>query len=378
MSMQATTEPATILPVALGDRSYDIVMGPDLLVRAGELLGPVLRRPELVIVTDAHLVSTPHLGRLGRGLAAAGIAYRTVIVPPGEATKSMTELERLLEAVLEGGAERSLTILALGGGVVGDLAGFASAVLLRGLDFIQVPTTLLSQVDSSVGGKTGVNSAFGKNLIGAFHQPRRVLIDTTVLQTLPPRELRSGYAELVKHAFIRDLGLFDWLEQHAADVLRGSDPSLMVEAIGRSVAVKAAIVAADERETGDQRALLNFGHTFAHAYEKLTGYGDRLLHGEAVALGMAHAYALSVRLGRCPVQDAQRAVAHLARAGLPTRFAQFRNERFDPVAVLDVMKRDKKVQDGRLTFVLTRGIGEAHVARDVPEEAVRALLSGDE
>ena len=368
----------TILPVTLGDRSYDIVMGSELLLRAGELLRPVLRRPEVVIVTDTHLAATPHLGRLGRGLAAAEIGYRTVIVPPGEATKSVSELERLLEAVLEGGAERSLTILALGGGVVGDLAGFAAAVLLRGLDFIQVPTTLLSQVDSSVGGKTGVNSAFGKNLIGAFHQPRRVLIDAAVLQTLPSRELRSGYAELVKHAFIRDPLLFEWLEQHGAEVLRGNDPGLMVEAIGRSVAVKAAIVAADERETDDQRALLNFGHTFAHAYEKLTGYGDRLLHGEAVALGIAHAYALSVRLGRCPADDAGRAVAHLTRAGLPTRFSHIRNERFDPAAVLEVMKRDKKVQDGRLTFVLTRGIGEAHVARDVPEEAVRELLSSDE
>lgn len=365
-----------VVPVALGERGYDILVGRGLLDRAGELLAPVLDGPEAVLVTDSNLVGTDLPGRVGRGLETAGLRYRTILVPAGEASKSMERLAALLEAILDGGADRRLAVLALGGGVIGDLAGLAAALLLRGVPLVQIPTSLLAQVDSSVGGKTGVNSRLGKNLIGAFWQPRRVLIDVDALATLPRRELVAGYAELVKHALIKDAALFDWLERHAAALLAG-DPELRVEAIARSVAIKAAVVGADERETSGERAILNFGHTFAHAYETLTGYGSALLHGEAVGLGMAQALALSARLGRCATAEAARARAHLAAVGLPTRASAVRHGGFDPERVLEVMRRDKKAAGGRLAFVLSDGIGRAGLTRDVPEGEVRALLDHD-
>jgi 3-dehydroquinate synthase len=265
----------------------------------------------------------------------------------------------------------------MGGGVVGDLAGFAAAVLLRGVDYIQVPTTLLAQVDSSVGGKNGINSKHGKNLIGAFHQPRAVLIDTSTLETLPARELQGGYAEIVKHAFIKDRAFFEWLEENGRRVLE-RQPLALARAIGRSVEIKAAVVAADETESSGLRALLNFGHTFAHAYEALAGYDGRLLHGEAVSLGMSQAFRLSRDLGLCNGQDAGRALAHLRGLRLPTRRRELALEAFSSDAVLRAMRRDKKVEAGALRFVLARGLGDACLCADVPEDAVRHVLDRDE
>jgi 3-dehydroquinate synthase len=363
------------LHVPLGERGYDILVAPDLLDRAGELLGGILRRPRLVLVTDENIARTAQLDRLSSSLARAGVAAETIVVPAGESSKSWPCLEELCEKVLASGIDRGATLVAFGGGVVGDLAGFAAAVLLRGIDLVQIPTTLLAQVDSSVGGKTGINSPHGKNLIGAFHQPRLVIVDPTLLRSLPRRELLAGYAELVKHALISDEELFAWLEAHLDGIL-AVDPPTLAEAIRRSVAVKVAIVGRDERETSGERALLNFGHTFAHAYEKLTRYGDALRHGEAVALGMARAYALSVRLGDCSGQDAVRACRHLSAAGLPTRPSDL-DLRFPPASVIAAMQRDKKAENGRLVFVLSGGLGRAHRRADIPIEDVTAVLSDD-
>ena len=370
------TPEVTTLPVALGERAYDILIGQDLLGRADELVTPRLRGRRVVIVTDEHLEATDHPGRLRTALARSDIRQDTVTVPAGESSKSLGRLEPLLEEVLTFGIDRRATIVALGGGVVGDLAGFAAAILLRGLDYVQIPTTLLAQVDSSVGGKTAVNSRLGKNLIGAFHQPRLVLVDTGTLATLPERELKAGYAELVKHALIEDADLFAWLEGVAGRLLEGDAP-LQQEALRRSVAIKARIVGEDERETSGRRALLNFGHTFAHAYETLAGYGGGLLHGEAVALGMARAFDLSVRLGLCDPADARRAIRHLRSTGLPVAARDVRNEGFAPEAAIEIMRRDKKVQDDRLTFVLSAGIGRALLRSDVPLDVLREVLAAD-
>ena len=368
---------ASVLRVALGDRGYEITIGTGLLDRAGMLLAPLLPLRRVVIVTDENLARTPHPARLVAALERDGVASRTIVLPPGESSKSWRCLEQLVGDLLAHGVERRSVVVALGGGVIGDLVGFAAAVTLRGLDFIQIPTTLLAQVDSSVGGKTGLNTAHGKNLVGAFHQPRAVLIDTGVLDDLPLRELRAGYAEVVKYGFIRDAdGLFDWLEKHGAALLAG-DPAARATAIRRSLEVKAAIVAADERETTGERALLNFGHTFAHAYEALAGYDGGLLHGEAVAIGMLDAFALSVRLGHCRPAELERARAHLARLGLPTRLADVSNRPFAVDALLAAMRRDKKVENARLRFVLAQRIGAAFTSADVPEEAVRAVLGRD-
>jgi 3-dehydroquinate synthase len=367
---------AIVLPVALGERSYEIRIGAGLLDRAGDLLARVLPLRRTVIVTDENLARTPHPDRLEAGLERAGIASRRIVVPAGEGSKSWPVLERLVDDVLGGGAERRSSLVALGGGVIGDLVGFAAAIALRGIDYVQIPTTLLSQVDSAVGGKTGINSRHGKNLVGAFHQPRAVLIDTTVLDDLPLREVKAGYAEVVKYGFIRDAGFFAWLEEHGAAVLRG-DAQARAEAIRRSLEVKAAVVAADERETTGERALLNFGHTFAHAYEALAGYDGGLLHGEAVSVGMARALSLSVRLGHCPSADLERAVDHLQRLGMPVRIGEVSNRPFPIDDLLAAMGRDKKVENARLRFVLARRIGEAFTTADVPEAAVRAVLAED-
>ena len=370
------TVPATIpatINVELGARRYPVHLGHHLLDAAGALLGPSLRRPGVVVVTDQIVAATPHPARLGASLAAAGIESRTIVVPAGEGTKAMPQLAALLDDILGHGVERSLTLIALGGGVVGDLVGFAAAILLRGLDYVQVPTTLLAQVDSSVGGKTGVNSRHGKNLIGAFHQPIAVLIDTATLSSLPARELRAGYAEVVKHAFIRDADYFASLETSGSAVLAG-EPDALLAAIRRSVEIKAAIVAGDETETKGLRALLNFGHTFAHAFEALHSYDGRLLHGEAVSLGLVCAFRLSERLGLCPAEDAARAIAHLQRLGLPTRLADLGLAPPPADAVVDAMARDKKVADAKLRFVLSRGIGHAFADAEVQDADLRAAL----
>jgi shikimate kinase/3-dehydroquinate synthase len=295
------------------------------------------------------------------------------VLPPGEATKNFTQLEQLLDELLTARVERSDTVLALGGGVIGDLTGFAAAILRRGVDFVQLPTTLLAQVDSSVGGKTGINTRQGKNLIGAFHQPSLVLADTDVLSTLPPREMRAGYAEVVKYGLLGDAAFFHWLDRNWRSVF-GNDPSSLTRAIETSVTAKADIVVRDETETGD-RMLLNLGHTFGHALEAWAGFSSRLLHGEAIAIGMAQAFRFSEELGLCPAGTAQRVETHLKAVGLPTRVAHIPGPgRPDAAALFALMRQDKKVRQGKLTLILVRGIGQAFVTRDVAPDAVSAFL----
>jgi shikimate kinase/3-dehydroquinate synthase len=361
------------LAVSLGAGGYDVLIGAGLLSRAGALLAPVLQQKRAVVVTD-ETVAPLHLPGLLAGLAEVGIETRQIVVPAGEASKSIESYTGVVDRLLEERVERRTTVIALGGGVVGDLAGFAAATTLRGLPFVQIPTTLLAQVDSSVGGKTGVNTARGKNLVGAFHQPRMVLADTATLATLPLRELRAGYAETVKAGLIGDAGFFAWCEAHGADVIAG-DPETQAEAILRACAFKAAVVGDDEREEkpNDGRALLNLGHTFGHALEAEYGYSGGLLHGEGVAIGLGLAFRLSARLGVCAETDADRVGTHLGAVGLTAELAQL-NRRFSAAGLLGHMRRDKKVRDGALTFVLARGIGQAFTARDVPDEAVLATL----
>ncbi|MFP6746327.1 MAG: 3-dehydroquinate synthase [Alphaproteobacteria bacterium] len=369
--MTARRDVATVR-VELADRSYDIIIGENLLADAGTYLAPVLARPRVVIVSD-DVVAGLHLAPLRASLDATGIRNDAIIVPPGESSKSFTQLQSLLDRLLDLRIERRDTILALGGGVVGDLAGFAAAILRRGVDFVQLPTTLLAQVDSSVGGKTAINAAQGKNLIGAFHQPRLVLADITALASLPERQLRAGYGEVVKYGLIGDFGFFEWLEEHGGAVLSGDR-----EAIGHAVAVscraKAAIVARDERESGE-RALLNLGHTFAHALEAEGGYDGRLLHGEAVSVGLGMAFDLSTRLGLCPRQETERLRRHLLAMGLPAGVEQIGLPGLTAEVMMQHMRQDKKVADGRLTFVLARGIGRAFIEKNVAEEAVMEMLA---
>ncbi len=366
------TEPAAmdVVHVPLGTRSYDVRIGPGLLGRAGAEIAPLLARPRVAVLTDAT-VAELHLETLRRGLEAAGITVSALALPAGEATKSWPHLSRAVEWLLSEKVERRDMVVALGGGVIGDLAGFAAAILRRGVGFVQVPTSLLAQVDSSVGGKTGINTAQGKNLVGAFHQPRLVLCDTAVLDTLTPRDFRAGYGEVMKYGLLGDAAFFGWLERHAQGL--ATDEGLRRAAVRRSVEMKAEIVARDETETGD-RALLNLGHTFCHALEAATGYGDRLLHGEGVAVGCALAFDLSARLGLCPQEDPSRVRAHLRAMGMKTDLADIPGDLPDAEGLLALMAQDKKVQDGRLRFVLARGIGEAFVAPDVPPDTVRALL----
>ncbi len=359
------------LRVALGARSYPILVGGGLLDAAGAEMRPHLRQPRVFVVTDAT-VAALYLERLRGALDDAGIRHDACVLPPGEGTKSFHHLEDLVEAMLAARCERRTTVVALGGGVVGDLAGFAAAVLLRGVDFVQVPTTLLAQVDSSVGGKTGINSRHGKNLIGAFHQPRLVLADTGVLDSLPRRQLLAGYAEVVKYGVIDDPAFFAWLEANGAGVIDG-DEAARRHAVLQSCRAKARVVAADERETG-ARALLNLGHTFAHALEAEAGYTDELLHGEAVAVGMVMALDLSARLGLCPPDDAARLRRHLAATGLPTSPLDVRPAGWDAARLIAHMAGDKKVRDGRITFVLAHGIGAAVLRDDVPAAELAALV----
>ena len=357
--------------VALGARSYDVRIGPGLIGRAGEEIAPLLARPRVAILTDAR-VAELHLAPFEAALAKAGIKSSALALPPGEATKGWPEFSRAVEWLLAERIERRDVVVALGGGVIGDLAGFAAAVLRRGVRFVQVPTTLLAQVDSSVGGKTGINAPQGKNLIGAFHQPSLVLADTDVLGTLPPRDFLAGYGEVVKYGLLGDAAFFEWLETEGPGIAAG-DEAARVRAVRRSVEMKAEIVARDETEAGD-RALLNLGHTFCHALEAATGYSDRLLHGEGVAVGCALAFDLSARLGLCAQEDPSRVRAHLKAMGTKTDLADIPGDLPGADGLLDLMAQDKKVVDGRLRFILARGIGEAFVADDVPPDAVRTVL----
>ena len=341
------------------------------MTRAGELLVARLGKARAAIVTDEN-VARHHLPALEASLAAVGRHAGTIVMPPGEATKSFAELGRLSEALLGLKLERGDVIVALGGGVIGDLAGFAASILRRGIRFVQIPTSLLAQVDSSVGGKTGINTPQGKNLIGVFHQPSLVIADTDTLKTLPPREMRAGYAEVVKYGLLGDAGFFAWLEQ-AHDGIFSYDQETLVAAIETSVKAKAAIVARDEHETGD-RALLNLGHTFGHALEAWTGYSDRLLHGEGVAIGMCLAFRFSESLGLCPGGTAERVSRHIAATGLPTKLSDIPGGKADAAELVRLMGQDKKVKDGRLTFILVRNIGEAFVSRDVDEATVQGFL----
>lgn len=364
--------PPRRLTVALPSRSYDVVVGDGLLVRAGALLAPVLPQKRAVVVTDAT-VARLHLPALKQGLAETGIATEEIVADAGEQSKDVATYVRVVEALLDAGVERRTAVIALGGGVVGDLAGFAAATTLRGLPFVQAPTTLLAQVDSSVGGKTGINTRHGKNLLGAFHQPRLVLADTSALATLPPRELRAGYAEIVKAGLIGDAAFFGWCEANGAAVV-GGDRAAQAEAILRACAFKAQVVGDDEREEkpNDGRALLNLGHTFAHALEAELGYGA-ILHGEAVAIGIGLAFRLSARLGLCPAVDAERVLAHLAAVGLSAELRTL-DRRLSAARLVQHMRRDKKTRDGQLTFVLVRGIGHAFTLGDASAEAVTDLL----
>jgi shikimate kinase/3-dehydroquinate synthase len=366
-------EPPLRVPVELAAGGYDVVVGSGLLARAGSLLARVLPQRRAIIVTD-RIVAGLHLATLRAGLENAGFTTGTVEIEPGEASKSLEGWSELVDHLLGRGVERRTAIIALGGGVVGDLAGFAAAATLRGLPFVQVPTTLLAQVDSSVGGKTGINTRHGKNLIGAFHQPRIVLADTDVLATLPPRELRAGYAEIVKAGLIGDAGFYEWCETHGGDVV-GGDRAAQAEAVSRACAFKAHVVGDDEREerANDGRALLNLGHTFGHALEAEVGYGGELLHGEAVAIGLVLAFSLSARLGLCPPEDGARVQAHLEAVGLPTDLRRL-NRTFSAQRLIAHMRRDKKMRDGALHFVLVRGIGQAFTTSDVPPEAVTEVL----
>ena len=361
------------LRVELGERGYDILVGEGVLARAGRLMAPALPGRRVFVVTD-DTVAPLHLEALECALADAGLQYEALVLSSGEQTKSFAQLEKLVEALLGRRIERRDALVALGGGVIGDLVGFAAAVVLRGVDYIQVPTTLLAQVDSSVGGKTGINSRHGKNLVGAFHQPRQVLADTGVLDTLAKRELRAGYAEVAKYGLIDRPDFFAWLETHGADVIDGR-PETRRKAVLTSCAAKADIVARDERESTGARALLNLGHTFAHALEAECGYDGTLLHGEAVAIGMCLAADLSVELGYAALEDAGRVRNHLAAVGLPTGLSAVPGRIWSVPRLLDHMSRDKKVQDGRITFVLMQGIGGAFLSRDVDPRAVETILT---
>ena len=363
------TQPVTV-HVPLGDRAYDVRIGAGLIARAGTEIAPLLARPRVAIVTDEN-VAALHLEPLKAALSAEGIAHDALILPAGEATKSWPHLTRCVEWLLERKVERRDVVLALGGGVIGDLVGFAAAILRRGVRFVQLPTSLLAQVDSSVGGKTGINSAQGKNLIGAFHQPSLVLADISVLETLNARDFLAGYGEVVKYGMLGDADFFAWLEANAP-ALR-DDPGLRQKAVAHSVAMKAGIVTRDETEQGE-RALLNLGHTFGHALEQATGYSDRLLHGEGVAIGCALAFDLSARMGLCSQEDPSRVLEHLRAMGMPARLSDIVGTLPDDATLIALMGQDKKVVDGQLRFVLARGIGDAFVSDAVQTGPLAQVL----
>jgi 3-dehydroquinate synthase len=373
----AADDPASrplCVKVELGARSYDIHIGAGLLDRAGSLITRKCRAKAAAIVVDGN-TGPLFAKRLAASLAASGLSAAIVTIAPGERSKSYRTYEEVCEAILGAKIGRDDVVIALGGGVVGDLAGFAAASLRRGIDLVQVPTTLLAQVDSSVGGKTGINSPLGKNLIGAFHQPALVLADTQTLDTLPPREFRAGYAEVVKYALIDNPQFFDWLETKRSEIFVGG--AARAEAIAECCRAKARIVARDETETGE-RALLNLGHTFGHAIEAITGYdGSRLVHGEGVAIGCAMAFRFSAALGLADPAEARRVEAHLAQAGLPSRLAHVQGGAASLEALLAAMAQDKKVRDGELTFILARGIGKSFIQNRVDQARLREFLIGE-
>jgi 3-dehydroquinate synthase len=360
-----------VVQVALAERSYGIVIGRGLLASLGDRIRALRPGARVAVVTD-ETVARHHLPACEAALKSAAVEASSIVVPEGEGSKSYTGFERVCEAIIAARIERGDLVIALGGGVIGDLAGFAAASVRRGVDFVQVPTTLLAQVDSSVGGKTGINSRHGKNLIGAFHQPVMVLADTALLDTLPRRQFAAGYAEVAKYGLLGDAAFFSWLEANWQDVFSGGPAR--EHAIAVCCRAKAAIVARDERETGE-RALLNLGHTFGHALEAGAGFSDRLLHGEAVALGMALAFEFSARKGLTAAADAERVRAHLAAAGLPTQMTDIPGGAPGPDELMDLIAQDKKVKRGTLTFILVRGIGQAFIANDVDPGEVRAFLA---
>jgi 3-dehydroquinate synthase len=363
-----------VIPVALGDRSYDVVVGSGLLADAGRALLPFAPRRRAIVVTDSTVAGL-HLEALGRSLDAAGITWCAIVLAPGEQTKSFAGLEALCGELLDTEIERRDLIVAFGGGVIGDLAGFAAGIIKRGVDFVQIPTTLLAQVDSSVGGKTAIDTPVGKNLVGLFYQPRLVLADLDVLGTLPVRQLKAGYAEIVKYGLIDDPDFFAWCEANAMKVLTG-DPGALAHAVGVSVAAKARIVGVDERESG-ARALLNLGHTFAHGLEASAGFDTALLHGEAVGAGMNLAFRLSARMGLCDPAEADRVTRHLSAVGFELDLRQLAGGPFNADDLMTHMAQDKKNRDGKLTFILTRGIGGAFVQNGVDPDPVRALLADE-
>lgn len=361
-----------VVPVALGARSYEVRIGPGLIDRAGAEIAPLLHRKRVTIVTDDRVAAT-HLLRLAEAFEAEGISVTAFALPAGESTKCWPQLGRTVEWLLDEKVERRDVVVAFGGGVIGDLTGFAAAILRRGVRFVQIPTTLLAQVDSSVGGKTGINSSHGKNLIGAFHQPSLVLADIGVLETLAPRDLLAGYGEVVKYGLLGDADFFEWLEINGRALAKG-DAGIRQYAVRRSVEMKAEIVTRDETEEGD-RALLNLGHTFCHALEAATGYSDRLLHGEGVAIGCALAFELSQRMGLCGQEEPSRVRAHLRAMGMKTDLSDIQGDLPGAEDLLALMGQDKKVVDGKLRFILARGIGKAFVADNVPQDLVRAVLA---
>ncbi|MBO6825487.1 MAG: 3-dehydroquinate synthase [Sneathiella sp.] len=360
-----------VVRVPLGDRSYDILVGDQLIERAGEKIAPLLRKKRVAIITD-ETVAKIHLEKLIQSLADAQIESVSVILPAGEKTKSFDQFGKLLEILLSHQINRDEALVALGGGVIGDITGFAAATLRRGVDFIQIPTTLLSQVDSSVGGKTGINSPHGKNLIGAFYQPKLVLADVGALSTLPKRELLAGYAEVVKYGLLGDFEFYEWLEKNGEAVVDG-DIFARIEAVKRSVQAKADIVSKDEKE-GGVRALLNLGHTFGHALEAETQYGPHLVHGEGVAIGMLMAMDLSVRLGHLQIQDVSRVQQHYMSTGLLAKLPKIDGILWESNALLQHMYQDKKVDQGRLTFILMRAIGDAFITQEASNDLVLQTL----
>ena len=366
----ATPQTPRTVRVDLGARSYDILIGRGLIETAGMEIATRLPGVRVAIVTD-ETVAALHLRILEESLTAAGVEHVACVIPPGETSKSFTGLEQVADSVLAARLERGDVVVALGGGVVGDLAGLASGIVRRGMRLVQIPTTLLAQVDSSVGGKTGINTRRGKNLVGLFQQPELVLADAGILDTLPPRHFNAGYAEVVKYGLIADAEFYRWLEANWRSVAAGWPER--EEAIAVCCRAKAATVAEDERDEG-KRALLNFGHTFGHALEAATGYSDRLVHGEAVAIGMVLALEFSARMNLCSPDDARRVAAHLAEVGLPTRIAEIEGPSPDAATLMHHIAQDKKVARGKLTFILTRGIGEAFIAGDVPGSEVTAFL----
>ncbi len=363
--------PIETLLVDLPERKYDIKIGPGLLARSGEFIAPFLKQKRVFVITD-KTVEMLHLASLRAGLTASGIEMAALALSAGEQTKSWQGVQDAVEWLIAQKVERSDIVIAFGGGVIGDLAGFAAAILRRGVDFIQIPTSLLAQVDSSVGGKTGINSPQGKNLIGAFHQPLLVLADTEVLATLDPRQFLSGYGEVAKYGMLGDAAFFDWLEINGP-ALRAGDAAKRIYAIRHSCQMKAAIVARDEKEHGE-RALLNLGHTFGHALEAATGYSDRLLHGEAVAIGCVLAFELSQQLGLCSQEDPSRVRAHLAAMGMKKDLSDIDGDLPDADGILALMAQDKKVTAGKIAFILARGIGDTFIEKNIDMDVVRAVL----